>query len=581
MSIPIIRILKEESIRTIYNNIKFYIYKKLLSQPLYKILLSAGYIDDSTYVLYGITNPGINIETIVFNDLIEHDIHLAKKNILILIFYNIDKSKSIYYEQNNLRDKITLYKCNFNFNFLKNLTYNIKQSLINRHTIAKYKSTDTITTFSNFKLISYKNLNQITKSYCDKYHIEYIENIELSSDIDFIKKIKSPNKQQFIIVLYQNELISFDTLDYIRNVIEKKTSKHLVISNFKFTDINNNIIPRFHSHSCYCNNLISENSFVVKQDILEKLFAANYHKFIYNLQVYSQNKYDQIYFCPAIFTTTNKRKPRIENVLKTIPKKSKTSQQVSIIIPFKDKIELLAKCLSSIKKNTFYNNYEIVLVNNNSQQIQTYEYLNNLNDINITVLNYTDKFNYSQINNFAVTKTTGSYFLFLNNDTEIITINWITKMMEYATLDEVGAVGPLLLFENQSIQQQGVYLSYRDLSAEYPIVDHISKNLSENESVDYDIIEPKAITGACLLTSKSDFNKYGPFDSINFPINFNDIDYCLKVRQDNKKILVLNDVRVIHKESATRNIKESAHKEFKYFHSKWKQEFDDLEIKYI
>jgi len=552
-----------------------------MSLPLFEKLLSAGYINDFTYVIFGKLKPSINFDLIVFNESVDYESDITQSNELILLFYNIKKTSSISYTLHNSVNKFTLYNCLFNFNYLKGLTNKLKHTLIHRQTIEKCYSNSTGHSFEKFYVVSYKYLNPITKRECEKHNIKFIENIETLSDADFYNTTESFRKGKYIILLHHDERINFDTLNYIHSILEIKKSKHLIISNFK-TDANDTyVIPRFHSHSSHCNNLISENSFVIKLDILEQVFSTNYLELIYNLQVYAQDYYNHTYFCPAIFTTTNTPKPKIENFVNPKSKDSEISQKVSIIIPFKDNIDLLAKCISTIKDNTSYSNYEIVLVNNNSRQKKTYEYLKTLSDSPITVLDYNDEFNYSQINNFAVTKTTGSYLIFLNNDTEVITTNWITKMMEYATLDEVGAVGPLLLFEDQSIQQQGVYLSYRDLNSEYPIIDHISQNLSATESITYDIIEPKAITGACLLTSKSHFNKYGPFDATNLPINFSDIDYCLKLIQDNKKILVLNDIKVIHKESATRDLKVSARKEFKYFHSKWKQEFDDLEIKYI
>jgi len=577
----IIKTIQEESAKTIYNNAKFYAYNKFLSHPLFEKLLSVGYINDSTYVIFGKLKPSINIDSLAFNESVEYECDLTKTNEFILVFYNIEKTSSISYSLYNSNNKIRLYNCIFNFNYLKGLTNKLKQTLIHRLTIEKWKTNISENSLKNFYVISYKKLNTTTKNECLQKNIEYIENIEALSEENFYKQIESIKKDKYLILLYHDELINYETLNCIQFILETEKSKHLIIGNFKTAADDKYVIPRFHSHSSHCNNLISENSFVINQDILDQVFSTNYQELIYNLQVYAQDDYNHTCFCPAIFTTTNTPKPKIENFVNPKSKKSDISQKVSIIIPFKDKIDLLAKCLSTIKENTSYSNYEIVLVNNNSRQNKTYEFLTTLNDSLITVLDYNDEFNYSQINNFAVTKTTGSYLIFLNNDTEIITTNWITKMMEYVTLDEVGAVGPLLLFEDQSIQQQGVYLSYRDLNSEYPIIDHISQNLSATESITYDIIEPKAITGACLLTSKSHFNKYGPFDATNLPINFSDIDYCLKLIQDNKKILVLNDIKVIHKESATRDLTVSAHKEFKYFHSKWKQEFDDLEIKYI
>lgn len=228
---------------------------------------------------------------------------------------------------------------------------------------------------------------------------------------------------------------------------------------------------------------------------------------------------------------------------------------VSIIIPFKDLSDVLERCIKSIKEKTSYPNYEIVLVNNQSEESKTKKYLESLkDDPKIKIFSYDKPFNYSAINNFAVKKSKGKYILFLNNDTEVISEEWLTAMLEQIQREDVGAVGAKLLFPNDTVQHAGViigiggaaghiYHSYRRTSLGYMGQLHTIRNYN-------------AVTAACMMVKKDLFEEIGGLDEKNLPIAFNDIDLCLKIREKGFKIIFTPYALLYHYESLSRGYDE-------------------------
>lgn len=220
---------------------------------------------------------------------------------------------------------------------------------------------------------------------------------------------------------------------------------------------------------------------------------------------------------------------------------------VSIIIPVRDRVELLARCLDSITRETTYAPYEIVIVDNDSQTEEARAYLSGLKH---RVLNYSGPFNYSAINNFAAEQTDSPWLLFLNNDTEVIDGDWLTTMAEHIQRPEVGAVGPRLLYPDDTVQHGGIVVgvggiaehAFRGFPAEAPGVCRqlqVTRNYS-------------AVTGACLLTRRDVFNKVHGFDEERLPVTFNDVDLCLKIRRAGYLVVYTPFARLYHHESGTR-----------------------------
>jgi GT2 family glycosyltransferase len=225
--------------------------------------------------------------------------------------------------------------------------------------------------------------------------------------------------------------------------------------------------------------------------------------------------------------------------------------KVSIIIPFRDTVQLLERCITSILAKTDYPHYDIVLVNNNSKEKETHAYLRKISgDPRIRLLSYEHAFNFSAINNFAVNRSDTDYILFLNNDTEVIAPEWLGAMMEHMTREEVGAVGAKLIYYDHTIQHAGVVLgitglgghAYRHFPADHPGYFgqlQVVRNCS-------------ALTGACLLTKKTLFQAVGGFDQDHLPVAFNDMDLCLKIIERGYLIVWTPYALLYHHESASR-----------------------------
>lgn len=250
---------------------------------------------------------------------------------------------------------------------------------------------------------------------------------------------------------------------------------------------------------------------------------------------------------------------------------------VSIIIPSKDHIKDLKKCIASIMKST-YENFEIIVVENNSEDEKTFEYYETLKENKkVKVVKYEEKgFNYSRLNNFGVSKANGEIFLFLNNDIEILTPNFLELMVGTVQRKDVGVVGSKLIYPDGSIQHAGVVLNFTGVAG------HVNAHLKS-----YDIgymgrvmIQQNytAVTGAMLMVKKEDYEKVNGFDE-EFPVAYNDIDFCLKIRELGKVVVYDPYVEAYHYESKTRGYEDTEEKkqrlanDTKRLKDKWKEVF--------
>lgn len=202
---------------------------------------------------------------------------------------------------------------------------------------------------------------------------------------------------------------------------------------------------------------------------------------------------------------------------------------VSIIIPTKDKAEILARCVNSILQKTTYKNFEILIIDNNSEEDATFKLFDRLTkDHRVSVTRDTGPFNFSALNNRAVTKTKGQILGFLNNDLEVITEGWLSEMVSYAVQPKVGAVGAKLLFPNNLIQHGGVVLGIGGVAG------HSHKGQPKDSfgyfNRAYLAQSFSAVTAACLLVRRETFDKIGGFDEAELKVAFNDVDLCLKIK---------------------------------------------------
>lgn len=227
--------------------------------------------------------------------------------------------------------------------------------------------------------------------------------------------------------------------------------------------------------------------------------------------------------------------------------------KVSIIIPTKDHIDLLSQCVDSIINVSTYSNYEIIILNNNSDEQESYEYFEDIQKKheNVTVYNIFLEFNWSMLNNLGMQRATGDVYIFLNNDTEVISPDWMTRLVENALRDEVGVVGPLLLYEDDTIQHAGVVIGMNGWA------DHVFKAMNPvhlgtpyvSPMVTRNVL---AVTGACLAVSKKTIEKIGPF-SEEFLICGSDVELGIRAYQNGLQNVYTPFVRLHHYESKSRD----------------------------
>lgn len=253
--------------------------------------------------------------------------------------------------------------------------------------------------------------------------------------------------------------------------------------------------------------------------------------------------------------------------------KVKERSLVSIIIPNKDNRDILKKCIDSILQKSTYDNYEIIVVENNSTEPETFDYYKKIEkDDRIKVIKWEKDFNFSAINNFAVKHANGEYIIFLNNDIEVKTPSWVEGMLGNAQRSDVGIVGCRLIYPDNTIQHAGVVIGIGGIAA------NIFTNLPAARSgymhrastqVDY-----SAVTAACMMISKSLFERIGGFEE-KLTVAFNDIDLCLRVREQDYLVVYDAYVEMIHYESKTRGSEDTEEKvrrfqsEIEYMRTRW------------
>jgi len=225
--------------------------------------------------------------------------------------------------------------------------------------------------------------------------------------------------------------------------------------------------------------------------------------------------------------------------------------KISIIIPAKDQLSYTKCCVESILNKTQGVDYEILLVNNNSVEKETLEWLGCIvSDPRVRVIDYPLPFNFSAINNYAVTQAKYDYLLFLNNDTEVISESWLNELVGWASVDNVGAVGCKLLYEDKRIQHAGVVIGIQNAAA------HVHRlYLSENPGYMHRLECTQyfsAVTAAALAIRKSVFNRVGGFDEVKYKIAYNDVDLCLKCQKLGLNNVWIPDVSLFHYESKSR-----------------------------
>lgn len=245
---------------------------------------------------------------------------------------------------------------------------------------------------------------------------------------------------------------------------------------------------------------------------------------------------------------------------------------VSIIIPNKDQSEALKKCLDSIQEKTSYRNYEIIIVENNSEEPETFAFYKKIAGEKIKVVTWEGEFNYSAINNFGVRHARGDYLLLLNNDVEIINGDWLTEMLSHCQRKEVGIVGAKLYYPDNTIQHAGIIIGIGGVAGSVFVgLPRAFSGYLHKASIQLDL---SAVTAACMLVKRSVFEQVGGLEE-KLKVAFNDVDFCLHVRE--KGYLVVYDpyAELYHYESKTRGAEDTKEKirrfqtEIEYMRSHW------------
>jgi len=230
---------------------------------------------------------------------------------------------------------------------------------------------------------------------------------------------------------------------------------------------------------------------------------------------------------------------------------------VAVIIPTRDRVDLLHRCVESIERRSSYRNHELVVVDNGSREPETLEYLASLRG---RVLRYPHEFNFSKMVNFAASHVRADFALFLNNDTEVIAPDWIEAMLEHGQRSEVAAVGARLLYPDGKPQHEGVVVGVGGGFAanaacrDYFGLGQVIRNVS-------------AVTAACMLTRVEVFRQLGGFDE-HLRVAFNDVDFCLRAREKGYLIVYTPYALLYHHEGATRG-KVHPLRDDRFFRERW------------
>lgn len=254
--------------------------------------------------------------------------------------------------------------------------------------------------------------------------------------------------------------------------------------------------------------------------------------------------------------------------------------KISIIIPNKDHLDDLKRCITSITEKSTYDNYEIIVVENNSVTDEIFAYYEELKkNPDIHIVTYEGDFNYSAINNLGERHAAGEYVLLLNNDTQVITLDWMEELLMYAQRSDVGAVGAKLYYEDNTIQHAGVVLglgAHRTAGHSHYRVS--SNNLGYMGRLCY-AQDVMAVTGACLMMRRSLFEELGGLDE-SFAVSLNDVDLCIRAWKAGYLNVFTPFAELYHYESVSRGLDDQGEKAQRYnreseaFRARWKELLD-------
>ena len=426
--------------------------------------------------------------------------------------------------------------------------------------------------YDNFELILISSSKKQIDSFISQNNILNFQ--ELVTDYLKINDITSISKSDFFIFL--NNFSKLHS-DFIFNIVNNINQNNTVGDVYYFDDdfldkhekrINPFFKPDWNPYLLRSFNYIG-NSFAIHGDLLRKLD---------NFLIYEKNiHYDLILHCAEIsnnfihiaipcssiiqiqkidqskILSNHIRRLGLNAIIKYDEKLNsyrvnyslQQEPKVSIIIPTKNNKFLLKRCIDSLENNTNYKNFEIILIDNNSNDRVTLEYYNSLS---YQIISYPHPFNFSKMNNLGVANAQGEYILCLNDDTKALDPNWLTEMVSICQQKDVGIVGAKLLHSNGTIQHAGAVFLKSGSGF------HIFENISENSVGFFNLHNVirnfSAVTGACLLIKNSIFDKINGYDDA-FDLFYGDADLCLKTLESGFHVIYTPYARLLHEGSTT------------------------------
>lgn len=235
---------------------------------------------------------------------------------------------------------------------------------------------------------------------------------------------------------------------------------------------------------------------------------------------------------------------------------------VSIIIPTRNGLNFLKPCVESVLANTSELNIEIIIVDNQSDDSETLKYMADVAKVSaVKILPFNQPFNFSTLNNFAAEKAHGDVLLFLNNDTEVISKDWLVQMLDQVQQDRVGCVGAKLLYPDSRVQHAGVVLGYGGgADHAFKFADQFDRGYMRRLETPQNY---SAVTAACLMVRRDVFEQVGGFDE-SLQVAFNDVDLCLRVREGDYHNVWLPNVELFHFESPSRGADDTPEKQARF-----------------
>ena len=536
---------------------------------------------------------------------------------------NLFTNQKAYNSWFDSQKKITEYK-KFKYNPLISViipTYNVSKELLSECIDSVLNQS-----YSNFEICiaddnstfgeTIETLKEYEKN--DKVKVVYRKENGMISKAS--NSALSIAKGEFIVLLDNDDLIEKDALYYIVEVLNKDKSIDMIYTDEDKLDFNGRKMEPHFKPDYSPDTLMSVNYIChlccMRKSIVDKLggFRSEFDgSQDYDLFLRFTEVTDKIYHIRKVLyhwrqtkTSTagymgNKSyayiagKKALEDALKRrnikgtvlenprvstyLVKYDNNNPLVSIIIPIKDKAKMTKRCIDSLYEKNTYKNFEIILVDNNSCEEETFKMFDQYKKRdNFEVIRLECEFNYSHINNEAVKYARGDYLLFLNNDTEVIDSDFIEWMVGYASLSHVGCVGIKLLYPDKLVQHAGVVLGYGGVAGHvYVALSNDDNGLFGRLCMPYDYT---AVTAACLVIDKNKFNEVKGFDE-KLKVALNDVDLNLKVLEKGYFNVCLSNITMFHYESKSRGFEASKEKherflsEQEYMKNKWGKILDE------